>query len=60
VLVEELRSLDERVAVLDREIARHAKENSVADQLDTGMALTGVTDVASVPPEVIVKPDALR
>ena len=27
VLVEELRSLDERVAVLDREIARHAKEN---------------------------------
>src|SRR5215207_9036352 len=30
VLVEELRSLDERVAVLDREIARHAKENAVA------------------------------
>src|SRR3954447_11754997 len=28
VLVEELRSLDERVAVLDREIARHAKENA--------------------------------
>src|SRR3954471_18707935 len=30
VLVEELRSLDERVAVLDREIARHATENPVA------------------------------
>ena len=35
VLVEELRSLDERVAVLDREIARHAKENSVARRLMT-------------------------
>jgi transposase len=35
VLVQELRSLDERVAVLDREIARHAKENPVARRLMT-------------------------
>src|SRR5204863_1212707 len=35
VLVEELRSFDERVAVLDREIARHAKENAVARRLMT-------------------------
>src|SRR4029434_10617992 len=30
ILVEELRSLDERVAVLDREIAGHAQENPLA------------------------------
>ena len=35
VLVEELRSLDERVAVLDREIARHGKESAGARRLMT-------------------------
>src|ERR671933_2958990 len=35
VLVEELRSLDERIAVLDREIARQAKESAVARRLMT-------------------------
>src|SRR3954468_19696177 len=43
VLVEELRSLDERVAVLDREIARHAKENSVARRLMTIPGIGAVT-----------------
>src|SRR5690349_7793830 len=38
ILVEELRSLDERVAVLDREIARHAKESAVARRLVTILA----------------------
>ena len=35
MLVEELRSLDKRVAVLNREIARHATENAVARWLMT-------------------------
>src|SRR4051812_4304997 len=43
VLVEELRSLDERVAVLDREIARHAKENAVARRLMTIPGIGAVT-----------------
>ena len=46
VLVEELRSLDERVAVLDREIARHAKENSVARRLTTIPGIGAVTAAA--------------
>src|SRR3982750_1182955 len=46
VLVEELRSLDERVAVLDREIARHAKENAVARRLMTIPGIGAVTAAA--------------
>ena len=46
VLVEQLRSLDERVAVLDREIARHAKENSVARRLMTIPGIGAVTAAA--------------
>src|SRR5829696_7785702 len=46
VLVEELRSLDERLAVLDREIARHAKESAVARQLRTIPGLGAVTAAA--------------
>src|ERR671919_907333 len=46
VLVEELRSLDERIAVLDREIARHAKENAVARRLMTIPGLGAVTAAA--------------
>src|SRR3954447_14481427 len=46
VLVEELRSLDERVAVLDREIARHATENSVARRLMTIPGIGAVTAAA--------------
>src|SRR5215218_8318400 len=46
VLVEELRSLDERVAGLDREIARHAKENAVARRLMTIPGIGAVTAAA--------------
>src|SRR3954449_4698571 len=46
VLVEELRSLDERVAVLAREIARHAKENAVARRLMTIPGIGAVTAAA--------------
>src|ERR671912_2588929 len=46
VLVQELRSLDERVAVLDREIARHAKENAVARRLMTIPGIGAVTAAA--------------
>src|SRR4051794_41359925 len=46
VLVEELRSLDERVAVLDREIARHTKENAVARRLMTIPGIGAVTAAA--------------
>src|SRR5918911_1723355 len=46
VLVEELRSLDERIAVLDREIARHAKENAVARRLMTIPGIGAVTAAA--------------
>src|SRR4051795_5032695 len=46
VLVEELRSLDERIAVLDREIARHAKENAVARRLTTIPGIGAVTAAA--------------
>src|SRR3954470_7582071 len=46
VLVEELRSLDERIAVLDREIARHVKENSVARRLMTIPGIGAVTAAA--------------
>jgi len=46
VLVEELRSLDERIAVLDREIARHARENSVARRLTTIPGIGAVTAAA--------------
>src|SRR3954463_12887352 len=46
VLVEQLRSSDERVAVLDREIARHTKENSVARRLMTIPGIGAVTAAA--------------
>src|SRR5215207_8804806 len=46
VLVEQLRSLDERIAVLDREIARHAKENFVARRLMTIPGIGAVTAAA--------------
>src|ERR1700712_5264862 len=46
VLVEELRSLDERIAVLDREIARHATENAVARRLMTIPGIGAVTAAA--------------
>ncbi|HLM20151.1 MAG TPA: IS110 family transposase [Propionibacteriaceae bacterium] len=46
VLVEELRSLDERLAVLDREIARHAKEDETARRLMTIPGLGAVTAAA--------------
>ncbi len=46
MLVEELRSLDERIAVLDREIARHAKENTVARRLMTIPGIGAVTAAA--------------
>ena len=46
MLVEELRSLDERIAVLDREIARHAKENAVARRLMTIPGIGAVTAAA--------------
>ena len=46
MLVEELRSLDERVAVLDREIARHAKENAIARRLMTIPGIGAVTAAA--------------
>src|SRR5215212_6066496 len=46
ILVEELRSLDERVAVLDREIARHAKESAVARRLMTIPGIGAVTAAA--------------
>ena len=46
VLVEELRSLDERVAVLDREIARHAKEDETARRLMTIPGIGAVTAAA--------------
>ena len=46
VLVEELRSLDERVAVFDREIARHATENPVTRRLMTIPGIGAVTAAA--------------
>jgi len=46
VLVEELRSLDERLAVLDREIARHAKEDETARRLMTIPGIGAVTAAA--------------
>src|SRR4051812_3281208 len=46
ILVEQLRSLDERVAVLDREIARHTKENAVARRLMTIPGIGAVTAAA--------------
>src|SRR5215203_520176 len=46
ILVEQLRSLDERVAVLDREIARHTKENAVARRPMTIPGIGAVTAAA--------------
>jgi transposase len=46
VLVEELRSLDERIAVLDREIARHAKQDETARRLMTIPGIGAVTAAA--------------
>src|SRR3978361_1338372 len=46
VLVEQLRSLDERIDVLDCEIARHATESSVARWLMTIPGIGPVTAVA--------------
>jgi transposase len=45
-LVQELRSLDERLAVLNREIARHAKESAVARRLMTIPGIGAVTAAA--------------
>src|SRR3954453_7093788 len=54
VLVEQLRSSDERVAVLDREIARHTKENAVARRLMTipgiGAVTAGALQAPAPPP----------
>ena len=46
VLVEVIRSFDERIAVLDREIAKHAKENAVARLLTTIPGIGAVTAAA--------------
>jgi transposase len=48
VLIEELRSLDQRIAVLDDEIARQAKENAVARRLMTIPGIGRVTAAALV------------
>src|SRR3954449_108589 len=52
VRVEQLRSLDERIAALDREIARHVKKNSVARRLMTIPigAVTAAALTALAPP----------
>src|SRR5918994_904701 len=46
VLVEELRSLDERVAVLDREIARHAKTSKMGERTLRRLLIIGASAVA--------------
>ena len=48
VLVEELRALDQRIAGLDREIARRAKEDAVARRLMTVPGIGPVTATALV------------
>src|SRR4051794_41446799 len=46
ILVQELQALNERIAVLDREIARQAKENPVARRLMTIPGIGAVTAAA--------------
>ena len=46
ILVQELQALDERIALLDREIARQAKENAVARRLMTIPGIGAVTATA--------------
>jgi transposase len=46
VLVQELRALSERIAILDREIARRAKESAVARRLMTVPGIGAVTATA--------------
>jgi transposase len=46
MLAEEISSLDERVVMLDREIAKHAKENAVARRLITIPGIGAVTAAA--------------
>jgi transposase len=48
VLIKELRSLDERIAILDREIARQAKQNVAARRLMTIPGVGSVTAAALV------------
>lgn len=58
VLIEELGSLDERVAVLDGEIARQAKQNVVARRLMTIPGIGSVTAAALV--ALAPSPDMFR
>src|SRR4051794_41762421 len=46
ILVQELQALNERIAVLDREIARQAKESAVARRLMTIPGIGAVTAAA--------------
>ena len=46
ILVQELQALDERIALLDREIARQAKDNAVARRLMTIPGIGAVTAAA--------------
>src|SRR3954471_16194271 len=48
ILVQELQALNERIAVLDREIARQAKESAVARRL---MTIPGIGAVIRTPAE---------
>lgn len=56
LLVEQLRSLDERVAVLDREIARRAKEDAEAKRLMTipGIGPITATALAALAPSASI------
>jgi transposase len=45
-LMEQLRSLDERVALLDRELARRAKEDAEAERLMTIPGIGPITATA--------------
>jgi transposase len=58
VLIEELRSLDERLAVLDGEIARQAKQNVMARRLTTIPGIGSVTAAALV--ALAPSPDRFR
>ncbi len=48
LLVEQLQSLDEKVALLDRELARRAKENAEAKRLMTIPGIGPITATALV------------
>src|SRR3954452_3270001 len=58
ILVQELQALNERIAVLDREIARQAKENPVARRL---MTIPGIGAVTAAPvPALAPPPETFR